>query len=229
MRIDIRKANDRGDADHGWLKSRHTFSFGGYHDPRHMGFGALRVINEDRVQPSRGFGTHPHRDMEIVSYVVSGELGHRDTIGTGSVIRPGEVQLMSAGSGIAHSEMNPSPTTPVHFLQIWLIPERNGTAPRYDQRDFGRDPGLRLVASPDGRDGSLRIGQDVDLHRALLPAGETANVALRHRRAWVQVIRGTLDVDGTALSAGDAAAVTDATALALRADSEVEALVFDLA
>lgn len=228
MKLSILKANDRGDADHGWLHSRHTFSFAGYYDPRRMGFSHLRVINEDRVDAGRGFGTHPHRDMEIVSYVIDGELGHRDTLGTGSVIRPGEVQLMSAGSGIAHSEMNPSPERPVHFLQIWILPAKAGTKPRYDQRDFGRDPGLRLVVSPDGRDGSLQIGQDTDIHRALLSAGTTTTLPLRHTRAWVQVVRGQLDVNGAQLRDGDAVAIEDASSIPLRADSEVEALIFDL-
>ncbi|MCB9781136.1 MAG: pirin family protein [Alphaproteobacteria bacterium] len=232
--MEIRKATQRGHADHGWLDSHHSFSFAGYYDPRFMGFGDLRVINEDRVAPGRGFGTHPHRDMEIVSYVVDGALSHRDTIGNGSVIRPGEVQLMSAGRGIAHSEMNHDPAAPVHFLQIWLLPAATGTAPRYEQRFF--DPaegGVRLVASPDGRDGSLTIGQDVDLYRVLLGAGETAARPLRRRRAWVQVVRGTLEVEGALLQPGDGLAI-DARAdetpptLRLTAHDDVEALLFDL-
>ncbi|MCB9683375.1 MAG: pirin family protein [Alphaproteobacteria bacterium] len=224
----IRRAAERGHADHGWLDSHHTFSFASYHDPRFMGFSHLRVINEDRVAAGGGFPTHPHRNMEIVSYVIDGALAHRDTLGTGSVIRPGEVQLMSAGSGIQHSEMNASRTDGVHFLQIWVLPAQAATTPRYDQRDFGRTPGVQLVVSPDGRDGSLTIGQDTDIHRALLPGGETATVDLRHTRAWVQVVRGTLDVDGARLFPGDGLAVDGATALHLSAHDDVEALVFDL-
>jgi redox-sensitive bicupin YhaK (pirin superfamily) len=226
--IVVRRSDARGHARHGWLDSRHTFSFADYHDPAHMGFSDLRVINEDRVAPGRGFGTHPHRDMEIVSYVVSGELGHRDTLGTGSVIRPGEVQRMSAGSGIAHSEMNPSPDAQVHFLQIWLLPARRGAPPSYAQADFGRDPGMRLVCSPDGRDGSLSLGQDVDLWRVLWPAGQSAAWSPRRPRAWVQVVRGPLAVGDVVLEPGDGAAITGEAALELRAVGEVEALIFDL-
>ncbi|MCB9699654.1 MAG: pirin family protein [Alphaproteobacteria bacterium] len=226
--IAVRPAAQRGHADHGWLDSHHTFSFASYHDPRHMGFSDLRVINEDRVAPGAGFGRHPHRDMEIVSYVVSGALSHQDTLGNGSTIRPGEVQRMSAGTGLFHSEMNGSKTEPVHFLQIWLLPDRAGRTPGYAQRDFGLEPGLRLVASPDGREGSLDLGQDTDLWRALLPEGEAATVSLRHRRAWVQVVRGELEVAGTTLGPGDGAALHDVTELPLRATTEVEALIFDL-
>ncbi|MCA9572549.1 MAG: pirin family protein, partial [Myxococcales bacterium] len=184
--------------------------------------------NQDRVAPGAGFPTHGHRNMEIVSYVVDGALAHRDTLGTGSVIRPGEVQLMSAGSGIQHSEMNASDTEGVHFLQIWLLPREGLTKPRYAQQDFGREAGLRLVVSPDGRDGSLQIGQDVDLHRALLPDGQATELALRRSRAWVQVVHGTLDVNGARLFPGDGAALTDTRALRLTPHGEVEALVFDL-
>lgn len=226
--IEIRRSTDRGHADHGWLDSRHTFSFGGYLDPRFMGFSHLRVINQDVVAPGGGFPTHPHRNMEIVSYVVDGALEHRDTLGTGSVIRPGEVQLMSAGRGIAHSEMNHSRSEPVQFLQIWVLPREGGTDPRYEQRDFGLDDGVRLVVSPDGRDGSLTIGQDTDLHRARLPQGTSHDVDLRHTRAWVQVVRGELDVNGARLFAGDGAALSDTTRLSLVARDDVEALIFDL-
>ncbi|MCK6504899.1 pirin family protein [Myxococcota bacterium] len=233
MQMEIRRADQRGHADHGWLDSHHSFSFASYHDPRYMGFGHLRVINEDRVIPGEGFGTHPHRDMEIVSYVVSGALAHRDTLGTGSVIRPGEVQLMSAGKGIAHSEMNASDREPVHFLQIWILPARAGTAPRYEQRAFlapdgSPQDGLTLVASPDGRDGSLTIGQDVDLYRALLAPGARVEPALRRRRAWVQMVHGELEVEGVLLRAGDGLAIVDAAGLRLSAHDRVEALLFDL-
>lgn len=230
MQMAIRRAGERGHAQHGWLDSWHTFSFAGYHDPRFMGFGHLRVINQDRVAAGAGFPAHPHRNMEIVTYVIEGALAHRDTLGTGSVIRPGEVQRMTAGRGIAHSEMNGSKTDPVHFLQIWILPAAGNTEPGYDQRDFGLadDDGLRLVVSPDGRDGSLSIGQDVDIHRALLLEGAAASLPLRHDRAWVQVIRGPLEVQGALLQPGDGLAVVGATSLALKAHGAVEALLFDL-
>lgn len=226
--ITVRPSEARGKANFGWLDSRHTFSFGQYLDPAHMGFGHLRVVNEDRVLPGRGFGTHPHRDMEIISYVVDGELAHRDTLGTGSVIRPGEVQIMSAGTGIAHSELNPSPSNPVHFLQIWIQPARTGASPRYDQRAFSTEPGIRRVVSPDGRDGSLTIGQDAELFRALLPAGSRWTHPVSRPRAWVQVVRGELSVSGTPLRPGDGAAITGEPSLELVATTEVEALIFDL-
>ncbi len=231
MQIDVRKSDARGRANHGWLDSRHTFSFADYYDPAHMGFGPLRVINEDHVAPSRGFGTHPHRDMEIISYVVDGALGHRDTLGNGSVIRPGEVQLMSAGSGIFHSEMNPAPDAPVHFLQIWIQPKRRGGQPRYAQKRFERDPAqpVQLVVSPDGADGSLVIGQDARIYRALLGKGQAVAQPIDGgRRAWVQVVRGTLVLGGEVLEAGDGAAITDTGTLPLEALADVEALVFDL-
>ncbi len=228
MSLVVRPSSERGRANHGWLDSHHTFSFADYRDPRHMGFSDLRVINEDRVAPGQGFGRHPHRDMEIVSYVVSGQLGHRDTLGNGSVIRPGEVQRMSAGTGLQHSELNPSPTEPVHFLQIWILPDRPNRQPGYAQRDFGREPGLTLVVSPDGRDGSLTIGQDADLWRALLPDGGRATVKLRHRRSWVQVVKGDLEVGGQRLHPGDGARLEDVSEVDLRAHGEVEALIFDL-
>jgi quercetin 2,3-dioxygenase len=231
--ITLRPAAERGQADHGWLDSRHSFSFADYHDPRHMGFGALRVINEDRVAPGAGFGTHAHRDMEIVSYVLDGALEHKDSIGTGSVIRPGEVQRMSAGTGIRHSEYNASKTALVHFLQIWLLPERAGLAPGYEQKAFpaaGRTNRLRLVGSRDGRDGSVTIHQDVDLYAALLEPGGTARLALRPgRRAWVQVARGAVRVNGRTLAAGDGAAIEDEAAVELASDAGGEVLVFDLA
>lgn len=229
--MEIRRAAARGQVELGWLHSRHTFSFGHYHDPRFMGFGPLRVINEDRVEPGTGFGEHGHRSMEIVSYVVSGALGHQDSTGAAGVIRPGEVQVMSAGRGVRHSEMNGSDTERVHFLQIWLMPTRQDTQPGYDQKDFGHGEGLTLLVSPDARDGSLPILQDADLWRAILPAGGAARLTLRggsSRRAWVQVVRGTLDVNGVRLYAGDGLAVTDTPALDLTAADAAEALVFDL-
>jgi quercetin 2,3-dioxygenase len=231
--LEIRKAADRGTANLGWLVSRHTFSFADYYDPGHMGFGPLRVINEDRVAPGQGFGTHGHRDMEIISYVLEGALEHKDSIGTGSVIRPGEVQIMSAGTGIRHSEFNHSKTEPVHFLQIWIEPDREGIAPRYDQKRFpdeekrGR---LHLVGSSDGRDGSIVIHQDVQLFAALLNSGEQAAHALAPgRKAWLQVVRGAVQINGHELNAGDGVAVEGEAALALTArTNRDEILVFDL-
>jgi len=228
-----RPSEERGRANHGWLDSRHTFSFADYHDPAHMGFRALRVINEDRVQPAQGFGTHGHRDMEIISYVLEGELAHKDSMGTGSVIKPGDVQRMSAGTGVLHSEMNPSPTQPAHFFQIWLLPAKRGIKPDYEQKRFedaekrGR---LRLVASPDGRDGSISVNQDADLYSGLFKTGESAHLDLRPgRHAWVQVASGDVTLNGECLSAGDGAAVSDEAALDLTARSDAEVLVFDLA
>jgi redox-sensitive bicupin YhaK (pirin superfamily) len=226
--IQLRKSGDRGHFDHGWLNTYHTFSFADYHDPNFMGFRALRVINEDRVQPGRGFGTHGHRDMEIISYVLEGSLGHRDSIGTGSVIRPGEVQRMSAGTGVMHSEMNASDSEPVHFLQIWLLPEQRGIAPGYEQKSFEGGDKLRLVASRDGRDGSLTLHQDADLYTVKLRSGESASLELRPGRyGWLQVARGALEVNGQKLEAGDGAAISDERSLKLRGDGE--ALLFDLA
>ncbi len=227
--IQVRKASDRGHADHGWLDSHHTFSFADYYDPQHMGFGTLRVINEDRVAPGQGFGAHAHRDMEIVSYVVSGALAHKDTIGSGGVIRRGEIQRMSAGSGVRHSEMNGSATDPVHFLQIWIVPGVRGGTPGYEQKDFGTARGLVQLVGPDGRNGAVAIGQDVDIWRALLDAGQSVELPLRHRRAWIQVVDGGIEVDGTQIGAGDGAAISDASVLAIRATKESEALLFDLA
>jgi redox-sensitive bicupin YhaK (pirin superfamily) len=231
--ITVRHAKERGVANFGWLDSRHTFSFGEYHDPAQMGFGPLRVINEDRVSPGQGFGTHGHRDMEIISYVLEGALEHKDSIGTGSVIRPGDVQVMSAGTGIRHSEFNHSKTDPVHFLQIWVIPDRQGITPRYEQKTFpdaekrGR---LRLVGSSDGRDGSVVIHQDVELHASLLTAGEKVTHALAAgRRGWVQIIRGAVALHGRDLVAGDGAAVANEPDLSITAKVDnTELLVFDL-
>jgi quercetin 2,3-dioxygenase len=228
-----RPAAERGHANHGWLDSRHTFSFSDYYDEEHMGFRSLRVINEDRVEPGHGFGTHQHRDMEIISYVLAGALGHRDSMGTGSTITPGDVQRMSAGTGVRHSEMNPSPTEPVHFLQIWLLPERRGLEPGYEQKRFetadkrGR---LRLIASRDGRDGAITVHQDVDLYAGIFEPGEGGRLELRPGRyAWVQVARGAVTLNGVVLSQGDGAAVSDESSIDLVATDEAEVLVFDLA
>ena len=231
--INIRPANERGRADFGWLDSRHTFSFGDYHDPAHMGFGPLRVINEDRVQPGQGFGTHAHRDMEILSYVLEGALEHKDSIGTGSVIRPGDVQIMSAGTGIRHSEFNASSTVPVHFLQIWVIPDREGIAPRYAQKSFpdaqkrGR---FLLVGSKEGSDGSVVVHQDVKIFASVLTAGERVDHQVRPgRRAWLQVVRGAVVVNGRELRVGDGAAIEKELALAIAGKAEhSELLLFDL-
>jgi quercetin 2,3-dioxygenase len=231
--IKIRPAVERGVANFGWLDSRHTFSFGDYHDPTHMGFGPLRVINEDRVSPGQGFGTHGHRDMEIISYVLEGALEHKDSIGTGSVIRPGDVQVMSAGTGIRHSEYNHSKSEPVHFLQIWVVPDREGISPRYEQKTFSsadKRGGFRLVGSADGRDGSVVIHQDVDLRAAVLDAGEQATYALpAGRKGWLQVVRGTLTLNGQRMDAGDGAAIEGESALTVNANiAGAEALLFDL-
>lgn len=233
----IRRSSERGHADHGWLSSFHTFSFADYYDPAHMGFGALRVINEDRVQPGKGFGTHPHRDMEIISYVLEGGLEHRDSMGNGSVIRPGDVQRMSAGTGVTHSEFNASRSELVHFLQIWIVPEERGIAPSYEQRSFSeaeRQGRLRLVASRDGRDGSVLVHQDANLYASLLGAGERVRYEVpATRRAWIHVARGSVEIDGARLDAGDAAAVSEAGALDIAGidsgSGSAEVLVFDLA
>ena len=231
--IQIRRSADRGHANHGWLDSRHTFSFADYHDPRFMGFRALRVINEDRVQPGRGFGTHPHRDMEIVSYVIDGALEHKDSMGTGSIITPGEVQRMSAGTGVTHSEFNHSKTDQVHFLQIWILPERAGLPPSYEQRAFPageRRNVLKLVASRDGRNGSVTVHQNLDLYATLLASGAATELALRPgRHAWVQVVRGQVRANGEQLTAGDGAALSDERAVRIEAEAEAELLLFDLA
>jgi quercetin 2,3-dioxygenase len=231
--ITIRPSGERGHAQHGWLESRHTFSFADYHDDAHMGFRALRVINEDRVEPGMGFGTHGHRDMEIISYVLDGALEHKDSLGTGSVIRPGDVQRMSAGTGVRHSEYNASKTAPVHFLQIWIVPAKNGLAPSYEQKHF--EPGslrgaLRLVASPDGRDGSVTVHQDVTIHAARLGAGESATHAIATgRHAWIHVVRGHANVNGHALAAGDAAALSSEAEARIEGIADAEVLLFDLA
>ncbi len=233
--ITVRKSESRGHFDHGWLDTRHTFSFADYHDPAQMGFRALRVINEDRVRPGQGFGTHGHRDMEILSYVLSGALAHRDSTGGGGTLRPGEVQRMSAGTGVRHSEFNGSQDEEVHFLQIWIVPDRAGYRPSYEQKAFpeaARRGRLSLVASPDGAEGSTTIRQDVRVYATLLGKGERVEHALAPgRHAWIQVARGELDLNGVVLRAGDGAAVSEERALALagRGEGLAEALLFDLA
>ena len=230
--LTIRPADARGLANLGWLNSRHTFSFGNYYDPEHMGVGPLRVINEDRVVPGKGFGEHGHRDMEIISYVLEGELGHQDSMGNGSIIRPGDVQRMSAGTGVRHSEMNPSSTDPVHFLQIWILPAQEGMAPGYEQRTFSDDEKRgrwRLVGSQDGREGSVTIHQDVDLYATLLAEGEELAHEIRPGRiGWLQVVRGELQLNGLTLQAGDGVAVEQSQLLSLGAGSDSEALLFDM-
>lgn len=231
--IKIRKAGDRGRTAIDWLDSRHSFSFGHYMDPAHMGFRALRVINEDRVAPGAGFPPHGHRDMEILTYVLDGALRHQDSLGHGSVIARGDVQVMSAGTGIRHSEFNASDEAPVHFLQIWLLPERAGLAPRYAQErvDIDGAPGrLHRVAARQGGDGAVQMFQDVVLHAGVLRAGDAVETTLAPgRHAWIQVVRGEIDAGGAQLSAGDGAAVSDMERIALRAQTDAEVLVFDLA
>jgi redox-sensitive bicupin YhaK (pirin superfamily) len=233
--ITIRRAQDRGHFDHGWLDTHHTFSFASYHDPAHMGFRALRVINDDTVQPGEGFGEHGHRDMEIISYVLSGALAHRDSTGGGGVLRPGEVQRMSAGRGIRHAEFNGSSEEPVHFLQIWLLPDRPGHAPSYEQKAFPeaeRRGALRLVASPDGAEGSTTLHQDARVFATLLSREQTVDRALASgRHAWVHVARGTAAVNGHRLEAGDGAALSSEAVLRLAGagEGDAEVLVFDLA
>ncbi len=228
----VRASEARGRADFGWLDSRHSFSFGQYYDPAYMGFGPLRVINEDRVVPGEGFPTHGHQDMEIISYVLEGALEHKDSIGTGSVIRPGEVQRMSAGTGIRHSEYNASDTEGVHFLQIWIEPEQAGLAPSYEQKAFAegeRRNSLRLVAARDGRDGALTLHQDAELYASLLDAGQRLVHPLRSGRgAWLQLVRGALTLNGERLSAGDGAAVAKTPQLEIEATEDSEFLLFDL-
>ena len=237
--LTLRKSQERGYADHGWLKSFHSFSFAGYYDPEHMGFGNLRVINEDRIAPGSGFGTHGHRDMEIVSYVLAGELAHRDSIGTGApgsatgVIRPGDVQRMSAGRGVQHSEFNHAPDQTTHFLQIWIEPNVRGIAPSYEQKRFedaAKRGVLRLVASPDGRDGSVTLHADASISAALVDGAEAIERDLDPgRKNYVHVVRGSVDVNGTRLDAGDAAALSGERRLALTNGDDAEVLVFDLA
>ena len=231
--IQVRKAAERGHFDHGWLDTHHTFSFGDYSDADHMGFRSLRVINDDRVQPGQGFGTHGHRDMEIVTYVLDGALQHKDSLGNGSVIRAGQLQRMTAGTGVRHSEFNPSDTEWVHLYQIWLLPERKGLKPSYEELTVAEEEKrgrLRLVAAPDGAAGSLTIHQDVRLYLASLLPGQAVNHDVeRGRGAWLQVLRGGVNVLGNDLDAGDGVVVTDENALSVRAASPSEVLLFDLA
>jgi hypothetical protein len=229
----VRKAMSRGHADHGWLDTYHTFSFADYHDPAQMGFRALRVINEDRVQAGTGFGTHGHRDMEIITYVLEGALEHKDSMGNGSVLRPGEFQRMSAGTGIRHSEFNPSPTKAVHLYQIWLLPARQGIAPSYEQKPFAADEKrdkLRLVAAPDGADGSLAINQDARVYLSALSTGASVtHEMLAGRHAWLQVLRGQVSVNGTLLESSDGLAVSGEPGLTIVGDQPAEIMLFDLA
>ena len=230
--LELRKSGERGNANHGWLQSQHTFSFGDYHDPRHAGFGPLLVINEDRVAPGQGFGTHGHRDMEIISYVLEGALEHKDSLGTGSVLHYGDVQRMSAGTGVRHSEFNGSRTEPVHFLQIWIEPSVLGVAPSYEEKHFApasKQGQLRLVASSDGRDGSVLIRQDAAIYATILNGAERAEHALAAgRSAYVHVIRGQLTVNGQLLGSGDALKISGEPAIQLALAEAAEVLVFDL-
>ena len=231
--IAVRKSDERGYADHGWLRSFHSFSFADYVDPKHMGFGALRVINEDRVQPGAGFGMHGHRDMEIISYVLDGSLEHKDSMGNGSVIRPGDVQRMSAGRGVMHSEFNPSDEKLVHFLQIWIEPNVRGITPSYEERKFdagAKKSALKLIASPDGREGSVTIHQDALVYAAILDGADRAvHRIAASRRAYVHVARGAVTVNGAMLEAGDALKATDTPELVLENGKQAEVLLFDLA
>jgi redox-sensitive bicupin YhaK (pirin superfamily) len=229
---EIRRSNERGYADHGWLKSFHSFSFADYFDPKHVEFGPLRVINEDRVAPGEGFGTHGHRDMEIISYVLDGELAHKDSMGNGSTIRPGDVQRMSAGRGVLHSEFNPSASNPVHFLQIWIQPNQLRIEPSYEEKRFGSEEKrgrLRLIASPDGSDGSVVIHQDARVHAGLFNGTEEAVLAVKPgRRVYVHVARGSVTANNTKLAAGDALKLTDTARLTLVQGQDAEVIVFDL-
>lgn len=233
QRMIFRRADDRGHAQHGWLDSHHTFSFADYYDPKHMGFRSLRVINEDRVEGGKGFGTHGHRDMEILSYVLSGKLGHKDSMGTNGVILPGDVQRMTAGTGVRHSEMNASADETVHFLQIWIQPEKANITPGYEQKTFSDEEKrgrLRLVASRDGREGSVTIHQDTSLYAGLFDSGEEASYELSPgRHAWIHVAKGEVRVNGETMRAGDAVAIVDAGAITIAGSTGGEVLVFDLA
>jgi len=227
----ILKADERGHADHGWLKTHHSFSFGDYYNPEQMGFRSLRVINDDVVAPGQGFGMHPHRDMEIITYVLSGQLEHKDSMGNGSVIHPGDVQYMAAGTGVMHSEFNPSPKEPVHLLQIWIVPEAKGLKPRYAEKSFSKIPAgeLALIASKSGRDGSIAINQDVDLRVGRFQAGDAAKYELKpERNAWVHVAEGSVVLNGKKLSAGDAVAVSEEKTLQFEGTEPAQVLLFDL-
>ncbi|MDB9312844.1 pirin family protein [Spirulina sp. CS-785/01] len=231
--IKIRKSADRGHANHGWLDTYHTFSFANYYDPDYMGFRSLRVINEDWVQPGQGFGTHGHRDMEIITYVLDGALEHKDNIGNGSIIQPGEVQRMSAGTGILHSEFNQSPQEAVHLLQIWILPDTSGLQPSYEQKNFPvqKDPGtLHLVATKDGKNGAVTVHQDIALYAGVLHSGDSTTYHINpQRHAWLQVARGGIQVNGTSLDTGDGVAISEESSLHLKAVEDAELLLFDLA
>ena len=230
--IRVRRAEDRGAVNMGWLDARHSFSFGSYYDPEHMGFGVLRVINEDRIEPAQGFGTHGHKDMEIVTYIIEGALEHKDSMGNGSVIREGDVQRMSAGTGVQHSEFNHSKSEKTHLLQIWLLPERSGIEPGWEEKHFSNEDKknrLKLIASRDARNDSLRIHQSVDLYASVLEKGESLSHALTDgHSAWVQIVRGKLDVNGEQLLAGDGAAIENFSALTIEALEASEFLLFDM-
>jgi len=231
--LQIRKSNDRGHVKIGWLDSHHTFSFGNYYDPNHMGFRALRVINDDRVTPGAGFGTHGHRDMEIITYVLEGALEHKDSLGTGAVIYPGDAQRMSAGTGIMHSEFNHSQTEPVHFLQIWIVPDTQGLPPSYEQRSIPLEEKrgkLRLIAAKDGREGAVTVHQDIELYVSVLEAGDRVSYDLKpNRHAWLHVARGTATLNGHSLAEGDAASLSGEERLEISSDVGGEILLFDLA
>ena len=230
--IDVIRSDSRGAADHGWLKSKHTFSFADYHNPAMMGFAKLRVVNEDWIEPGQGFGTHPHRDMEIVTYMIDGALEHKDSMGNGSVIRPGELQRMTAGTGVLHSEFNHSAENPAHLLQIWILPERNGLEPGYEQKLFPQEEKhnqWRLVGSRDGRDGSLTIHQDVNLYSTVLDKDVELDFEFEgQRRGFIQVVRGSVEINGEPVAAGDAIATQDQDSLTVRASEESELLLFDM-
>ena len=227
----IRKSKERGMAEHGWLKSYHSFSFANYYDPAHMGFRDLRVINEDFIEAGQGFGTHPHQNMEIITYVIKGSLSHKDSMGNGSAIKPGDVQYMSAGSGVTHSEFS-DPQTATHLLQIWILPNAEGEKPRYDQKNFPpieKNGKLKLLASGDGRDGSIAVRQDLSLYASILEAGSDLNYEINpDRHAWLQLISGKIEVNGQALESGDAAAFSKETKMAIKATEKAEFLLFDL-
>ncbi len=231
--IRIRRSEERGGGDHGWLKTHHTFSFNDYWDPKWMGFRSLRVINEDWVAPNNGFPTHPHRDMEIITYILEGELEHKDSLGTGSVILPGDGQRMTAGSGIRHSEFNPSSTKAAHLLQIWIQPEKAGLPPSYEQKSFAEEDKrgkLRVIASRDAKDGSVKINQDAKLYVSLLKAGEeVAHELSQGRHGWLQVARGSVELNGNKLGQGDGAAISDEKELKIKGTEDAEVLLFDLA
>ena len=230
--IHVRKSKERGHAEKGWLESYHTFSFGEYYDPLHSGFRNLQVINEDRVLQGTGFGEHDHEDMEIISYILEGELQHKDSMGSGSILKAGDVQRMSAGSGVLHSEMNPSKTDPVHFLQIWITPRQGGIKPSYEEKHFSAEEkknALKLIVAPQGENGALGINQDAKLYASLLDASQTVSLELKeNRHAWIQIARGAVNINGVTLTQGDGASIRDEQSLVIRADQASEFLLFDL-